>query len=83
MKTCKDGLPFGRYSVNYYSVRRGDVDKLQSADADVPCSYVEGIADWIKAHEVAVATCQSQPGWAIIAGSQRAMDAWDRAENAV
>lgn len=69
------GLPSGVYQVTYYTVHGVRVRRLSEMDSGVSLHYVRSLRP--AEDEVAVATCQSQPGGATVYGSQRARAGFD------
>lgn len=70
-------LPCGVYDVLYYYYRHGRFERSASCDSNVGEGYIQRLmAGRLELNEVAVASCQSQPGGAVIAGSPEALRRW-------
>jgi hypothetical protein len=75
------GFPWGAYDVSYYRIRpSGRVQRLIGCDRNVSHTSVERSIRELEADEVLQAVCVSSAagGGCVAAGSQVAMDAWDR-----
>jgi hypothetical protein len=73
------GLPLGVYSIAYYRVTGdGEARRQAIADTNVGVRYVESLK--LAPHEMAVATCQSQPGGARLFGSAEARRSYEDAQ---
>lgn len=72
----REGLPEGSYDVSYYLHRESKIVQTPDADSNVPLSYIERlIADKLGRDDIVSASCTSQPGGVVIAGSERAASA--------
>lgn len=67
-------LPNGVYNVFYYRTQGIKVVRARAFDSNVGREYVAALQ--VEPNEIAIATCQSQPGGATIYGSPSAREAW-------
>ena len=76
-RVSKHGMPNGVYEITYYRAERDGSVIRTDRDSDVSAAYAVRVASKLRAGEIAIAECRSQPGGVEAFGSERARQAWD------